>query len=510
MGVLDMLSGGEDPDQRAGMTALAMGLLSGGNFNEALSKGIGARQQAIYASQDQKTKNLQRSMLEQQIAQAKISAAAQRAAEEFWAQGMGQQSPYSITEGQPAAPGMGGQGLSQDGVYAPQPKVNGNDWIRNLDGRQVEMLERGGRKVGDTWKFLNTPQSVAAGATVVPVGGGPTWTAPNLEKGMQMSGGRAINTPGNVEALATQTAAVENAKADAQIIEVPMGDGRVQKMTYGEYKTLRGQAAPQAPTMPSKYDGISTPDKPDVGSATGAFAGDTKAIWQQIQSIKDPVERLGAQQAYMQQFGSNPSVKPVTLAQTPANKVGVSQSTLEKSQQEATGKDFAENGKNIINIGMTARSNLSKLDRMDYLLSKVGPTGNFKPYIKELQSFAASFGVNVSESTGFAEGAVMLALGMAGELKKPGSGTTTDKDFDTFVEQIPSISRTPGGNKIILETLRGYAKRDKEISDLFKSKFKGVYSNEAQQAIDAYIDANPVFKQKAANKFEGFSIIRRR
>lgn len=517
MGILEALSGGDDPGQQRAMTALAMGLLSGGNFNEALSKGLGA---AMTASDSYNERALKNKLTNAQLAQLDMQRRAQEQqlafqanAQKLWSQYVDGATAPQLTLGSALPLDPAGAGVAADphgmdamtakaaGQYIPQVKqvpMSRDAAITNIPASIIPQLEQGGIKIMDLWKFMKEPHSVGPGNTVIPMDGSPTWTAPNLDKGMEVGpGGTVRNSPGYLEASGEQTNTTEKAKSGNQIITTNIG-GRDVQMRFDDYQRIYGgqQQGSQGEKVVSNRPtptGIPTPAKPDIGSATGNFDGYVGDIWKRIEAIQDPVERLAAQQAFSRQLGRNPAVKE-------NGPIGQQQSVAEIERDKAQGRDFAEYGKNIINAGMTSRNILSQLDRVDTLLKDVGPTGDLKPLMAKLQSIGASMGLEPKSWTGPSEALAAIANNIAGGMRKPGTGAFTDKDFEVFLSQVPNLSKTPQGNKLIIETMRGFAQREKSISDILTKEFGGKYDNNAQVRIQQYIDENPVWKQQPEAK----------
>jgi hypothetical protein len=75
-------------------------------------------------------------------------------------------------------------------------------------------------------------------------------------------------------------------------------------------------------------------------------------------------------------------------------------------------------------------------------------------------------------------------------------GAMSDKDREFLVNMMPGISRTPGGNKLLVETMKKLAQRDVEVAQLARDyrnrrgKLDEGFYNELRQ----FSEANPLFQ----------------
>jgi len=94
---------------------------------------------------------------------------------------------------------------------------------------------------------------------------------------------------------------------------------------------------------------------------------------------------------------------------------------------------------------------------------------------------------------------------MALELRNPSGGAgmpgaLSDKDREFLVSMTPGIAKTPGGNKLIIDTARKLAKRDQDVARLAREyRQRNGSMNEGFYAeLQKYSDANPIFAAPTA------------
>jgi len=139
--------------------------------------------------------------------------------------------------------------------------------------------------------------------------------------------------------------------------------------------------------------------------------------------------------------------------------------------------------------GSVAQRNLARLGQLENLL-KTAPTGG----VGALKLAAGQFGIN-TEGLNEIQAAQALISSLVPEQRPPGSGTMSDADLALFKQSLPSIINQPGGNALILQTLKGVAQYDLEGLNI------------TQQLRDGTIDRPTAFKMlmERRNPLEGFT-----
>ena len=170
--------------------------------------------------------------------------------------------------------------------------------------------------------------------------------------------------------------------------------------------------------------------------------------------------------------------------------------TQESEGSKVYGKGLGEMQVGIQKQGFTAPARIANLDRMSQLLEGVD-SGRFSGAGLEAARFAKSFGFNVDPKLGNKQAAEALAIEMALAMREPGSGPMTDKDFNNYLNTVPSLAKTAEGRKQITATLKAKAKRDIEISKMARSYAKsnrGVIDDNFLDQVADYMAQNPVIQ----------------
>jgi hypothetical protein len=112
---------------------------------------------------------------------------------------------------------------------------------------------------------------------------------------------------------------------------------------------------------------------------------------------------------------------------------------------QAQGKMFDS----LISDGLQARSDTATVERLDQLLS-AQPTGG----AAALKVAAGDFGLDV-EGLDELQAARALINKLVPAQRAAGSGPMSDADLELFKQSLPRIINQPGGNKLVIDTLRG-------------------------------------------------------
>ena len=131
---------------------------------------------------------------------------------------------------------------------------------------------------------------------------------------------------------------------------------------------------------------------------------------------------------------------------------------------------------------------------MEQLLTGVDG-GKLSPVGLEVASALNSIGIKVDPRLGNKEASEALARELAGGLRQPGTGPMTDKDFENFLTQVPSLSKTADGRKQIMKTMRSALTRDMQIAKMareYQRRSGGVLDDGFMDEAAQYIAENPV------------------
>ncbi len=123
---------------------------------------------------------------------------------------------------------------------------------------------------------------------------------------------------------------------------------------------------------------------------------------------------------------------------------------------EAFAKGDAATIETVNNAGLAAQRNLGRIDQLESVLNET-PTGMGA----SLAQTAGEWGIN-TEGLSEIQAAQALINSLVPEQRQPGSGPMSDADLALFKQSLPRIINQPGGNQIIIDTMRAIAQYDAE------------------------------------------------
>lgn len=173
----------------------------------------------------------------------------------------------------------------------------------------------------------------------------------------------------------------------------------------------------------------------------------------------------------------------------------------EKEEAKTVGKGFGEQYIEVQKAGLAANTKLANLDRMQGLLEGV-TTGKLTPVGTELASYAKSLGFNIDEKLGNKQAIDALSKEMALQLRNPSGGAgmpgaLSDQDRRFLEAMVAGLGKDPQANKLIIDGMRGLAKRDKEVAQLARDyrRKKGQLDEGFFDELDKFSKSNPLFSQ---------------
>jgi hypothetical protein len=225
------------------------------------------------------------------------------------------------------------------------------------------------------------------------------------------------------------------------------------------------------------------------GSADGVVAGLAKP---EAIDYNKPFLPDGTPNLAYQEFKTN-------TAKAGAPKIEVSQRTenlskQESKQSEVYGGDLGKLRADAQNRAFQAPGKIANLDRMAQLLDGVD-SGKLSGLGLEAARFAKSLGLNIDPKLGNKQAAEALAIEMALQMREPGSGPMTDRDFDNYLNTVPSLAKTAEGRREITATLKAKARRDIQMAKMMREyakKHNGVIDDDFLDEAAEYMAANPV------------------
>jgi hypothetical protein len=167
---------------------------------------------------------------------------------------------------------------------------------------------------------------------------------------------------------------------------------------------------------------------------------------------------------------------------------------LDEEFAKLDAKSLAE----VSTTGMQAIRNIGRIDHLETLLasSPQGMEGAIK-------LAAGDFGIN-TEGLDSAQAARAVISSLVPEQRAPGSGPMTDSDAILFKQALPRIINQPGGNEMILNTVRAIAQYDAEGAAIVQRfRAKEINSVEAFELLQARENPLANFRVPGATEGDG-------
>lgn len=187
-----------------------------------------------------------------------------------------------------------------------------------------------------------------------------------------------------------------------------------------------------------------------------------------------------------------------TIAAAGASRVNVN-NLQEREEAKTVGKGFGEQFNTILESARDAQNRLNRFDRIEQLLTGV-TTGKMTPTTTQIAALADSVGIKIDPKLGEKQAAAALANEIALQLRNPSGGAgmpgaLSDRDREFLVSMTPSLANTEEGNKLLIETARKLATRDKKVAELARSyrQRKGQMDEGFYSELESYSSANPLF-----------------
>ncbi|SFK86147.1 hypothetical protein [Methylorubrum salsuginis] len=203
-----------------------------------------------------------------------------------------------------------------------------------------------------------------------------------------------------------------------------------------------------------------------------------------------------------------PQAAPTNLARLQAERAALPPGDLRAAEYDAaiaaegrgvtadpyrntTEQELAKRHAEIVKVGSGAAAMSGNLDRLETLLAAV-PTGALAERKAQLAGYASDLGLTdvAAALTGGKldqiQAVEAIVQRLAPGLRTPGSGAQSDRELQNFLRSLPSLRNTPGGNRIIIDTLRAAAGQQAQAADLARQAQAGTLDKfEAERRIAA-------------------------
>lgn len=349
------------------------------------------------------------------------------------------------------------------GIDAPAPSHSGGTpgggFPLSLNDAAALRLA-GGPDLLEYVKHATTPQKREGGSTYVNPITGQREYFDRVPEGMRPAGAGFAAIPGygetNARNKGLETAAVETERARLDPFKYLGPDGN--EYTTSRLSGLGGQMPPFPSRLPQVPSNLPAPGMPP--------------------GFPQPSNAPGPQPA--------PFPGGVRTGVNPAD----------RAQADKIATQFGEHYGAMQSSGLSATGQLSRIDRAVQLLENSGG-GRWSPGLREAASIANTFGIRLDPRLGDKQAAEALAIEIANNVRKPGTGPMTDRDFENFKATVPDLAKTPEGRKQIFATARGFLERDRQEANMarqYRQRYGRIDENFFNQ-LEAWRDRNPVFRQ---------------
>jgi len=178
---------------------------------------------------------------------------------------------------------------------------------------------------------------------------------------------------------------------------------------------------------------------------------------------------------------------------TALQKAGATSVTVGGEGAEAFDKEFgkldAQSLADVAKVGATASRSLAQINRLEALLGNIDSGMG-----ASIQQFAGNFGIQ-TEGLDDIQAASALINALVPAQRPPGSGPMSDADLELFKQSLPRIINSPGGNQIIINTMRGLAEYDAEGARIVQRlRRKEITQADAFELLNSRADPFAAFK----------------
>ena len=183
---------------------------------------------------------------------------------------------------------------------------------------------------------------------------------------------------------------------------------------------------------------------------------------------------------------------------TALQKAGATSVTVGGEGAEAFDKEFgkldAQSLADVAKVGATASRSLAQIGRLEALLGNIDSGMG-----ASIQQFAGNFGIQ-TDGLDDIQAAAALINALVPAQRPPGSGPMSDADLELFKQSLPRIINAPGGNQIIINTMRGLAEYDAEGARIVQRlRRKEITQAEAFERLNSRADPFANFKAPASS-----------
>lgn len=161
---------------------------------------------------------------------------------------------------------------------------------------------------------------------------------------------------------------------------------------------------------------------------------------------------------------------------------------------KAVGKQQAKRFDDIVQAGHDAKSMIANIQSLREISSRI-TTGKTTELKAALGPYAEMFGAKI-DGLDDIQAFQAIVSRLAPQMRPPGTGATSDFEMRKFLESLPSLGRTPGGNELISRTLDAISEHRIAAGEIASRAMSGEISvKEAEKQLRALPDPLTLWKQ---------------
>lgn len=235
------------------------------------------------------------------------------------------------------------------------------------------------------------------------------------------------------------------------------------------YATRDPKSIALADTLSAQYAKPPTWDKLDDSTLFDKSSGRTLPV-SSFRPLVDPTERarfgIPADDKRPYQVGPNNKL----INPPPETRLNIDQ-RQETAFTQAAGRENAQRYSKIAEQGYQASAMVGDLNTLREIGGRI-TTGKTAQIKEALGPWASVLDVKIDGLDDLQAYKAIVAR-MAPRMRIPGSGAQSDFELRQFLEQMPSLGRTPGGNEIVANTLQALAEHQRAAGDIASRALAG-------------------------------------
>lgn len=200
----------------------------------------------------------------------------------------------------------------------------------------------------------------------------------------------------------------------------------------------------------------------------------------------------------------DPAFRQYLIDMKKASKPETSVNIDQKSESEftkASAKHQAERFDKIVQGSTDAQGMVANIQSLRDIGSRI-ETGKTTELKAALGPYAESIGIKIDGLDDMQAYKAIVAR-IAPTMRVPGSGATSDFEMRTFLEALPGIGKTPGGNEIISQTLDSLAQHKIAAGEIASRAMAGeITAREAEKELRALPDPLTLWKKSRGKPAE--------